>query len=176
MYKGMLFCFATLFAAASTAAQYDLRLESPIRSNTDLVSASFEASDCSGLISLEVNSQTIEISAENTHSTQGGGCLVKGIETQLQGGAIQVNITTQEGSDFYQEQYAVETNAPTLSLQASSVSVAEQQSLKLMFDVQDDVDVSYLDVDVVGVKASDIRNNGGVVNSDAVPRFLATLG
>ncbi|ASP40172.1 hypothetical protein CHH28_16470 [Bacterioplanes sanyensis] len=175
MFKG-LSCgiFLCAVAVTSIASQYDLRLDSPLRSPTDLVSVSFLAKDCENLTRLEVNSDDVEVSAENTHSIDGGGCVVKGIETHLSSGSIGVQVYRGSESDYYQENYSVETVAPSLALLGSSVSGSEgQQSLRLVFEAHDDTDIAYLDVDVSGVKASDIRNNGGVVNSDAVPPFLS---
>src|SRR5262249_14382676 len=77
----------------------------------------------------------------------------------------------------YGESFAVEKTAPTISFDGVSLSTLEgKQNLVVTVHAQDDTDISQVRFSVAGLRASDLRAAGGIVDAAKKQAFAATDG
>jgi len=80
------------------------------------------------------------------------------------------------GRQEYSESFVADNSAP--SLEVSSVSTtgnASAQSLVVVFEALDDIDISTLSVNLLGLRASDLRASAGVVERAEESAFARTI-
>jgi hypothetical protein len=92
--------------------------------------------------------------------------------------APQVSVTFADGStQVHNESFQVETNRPQLAFkQVQLADLDGQQHLILSAEASDDVDISYVSFSATGLRASDLRAAGGVVDRAREKAFAGTDG
>ena len=174
--SGLLALFST-----DVLSQYDLRLASPLGSNgqNEII---LRLADCSDVadatITSGVNARTFDYSEAQRVSENSQACEFSLLLPNSEMLDVSADVTRSDGLiDTHAESYVKETNAPDLGLSSVGVQSNENgQSLVVIFDVGDDVDISYLDVSISALRASDIRENEGIIEGAMSTAFAATDG
>ena len=74
-----------------------------------------------------------------------------------------------------QESYDYETNRPSISFESVSIEQAvDGQYLVAVVNADDDVDIKYVSFDILGLRASELRRVGGIVNEASKTAFAKT--
>ncbi|MBF0398160.1 MAG: hypothetical protein HQK78_15385, partial [Desulfobacterales bacterium] len=90
----------------------------------------------------------------------------------------QVTLQFSDGSNqVYTESFHIDKELPSLSFEAVNLSdIDKHQYLVVSAKAKDDVDISYVNFSVVGIRASDLRDAGGIVARARENAFAKTNG
>ncbi|MGR6871843.1 Ig-like domain-containing protein [Pseudomonas sp. HK3] len=170
--------FTLLLSTASYGLDVDIRLLSQLSSFETEKEFSVSVSDCTSLSHIEYNSVKYLVSDAIRLPSSQVGCQFLGLKKLM---ASQSQITldlveTNGAVETISESFILENEPPLLSLQSSSISIEPSQVVNLSFNVSDDTDVSYLSLSIQGLRVSDLRNAGGVVESVQSESFIDFSG
>lgn len=170
--------FALLLSVDSHGLDTDIRLSSQLSSFETEKEFSVSVSDCTKLAHIEHESAIYPVSDAIRLSNSQIGCQFVGL-TKLMADQSQISIDlvgTNGSVETISESFILENEAPLLNLLSSSVSVEPSQLVNLTFSTSDDTDLSYLKVSVQGLRVSDLRNAGGVVEAVKNESFIDFSG
>ncbi|WP_042143167.1 Ig-like domain-containing protein, partial [Pseudoalteromonas sp. '520P1 No. 412'] len=87
-------------------------------------------------------------------------------------------ITLKNGTQLnYTETFEIESNAPVFEYKGLSINDNDNaQSISVQFDSSDDIDIQYVAVDIVGFKASSLKNVGGIIDEVKPLAFANSQG
>ncbi len=183
--KGLLQFWITLACLgcagyAIAGIEVDIRSGRNITASSNRVSYIAAIADCSGVASISAAAGSFqnEFSVEETtrnYSTS-LGCQV-GFEADGPGLLQpQVTLTFRDGvTQTHAETFQVDTVQPSISLNNVALSLADgQQYLVVTVDVEEDTDLSYLSFSATGIRASDLRAAGGVVDKAKESAFASS--
>ncbi|MEY8252971.1 MAG: Ig-like domain-containing protein, partial [Colwellia sp.] len=170
--------FALLLSVGSHGLDTDIRLSSQLSSFETEKEFSLSVSDCTKLAHIEYDSAIYPVSDATRLSNSQVGCQFLGLKKVMANQSqITLDLVNTNGSvETVSESFILENEAPLLNLKSSSVSVEPAQVVNLAFSVSDDTDLSYLKVSVQGLRVSDLRNAGGVVEAVKSQLFVDFSG
>ncbi|WP_215426482.1 Ig-like domain-containing protein [Agarivorans albus] len=160
-------------------AQIDIRATSSLSDSNEQSSYSAVFSDCSSIAYIEAGSVNLrhafssnEVSAWSDSS---GRCQISFTLSGAEKYSPSVKIVRlDETETVHNEQFSNESNAPKIDVVGASISVDKDQYLTVTFNASDDTDLSRLEVNAIGLRASDIRQAGGVINEARKRSFAKT--
>ncbi|MBU2713739.1 Ig-like domain-containing protein, partial [Zooshikella harenae] len=169
--------FLVVFCATFVSAEnisFDLRTKGRLNASLNEIQYLLSVSDCTQIDSFSYQEKKIPIK-EATPSNQLGGCQVI-INATTANYDPNVTISYVDGSSqVYSEHFTIESQQPELSIKSISFQQGKDtQYLLVTLLSQDNVDITSVDLNVTGLKASELRNNGGVVQSAKEKAFLST--
>ncbi|HED52412.1 MAG TPA: hypothetical protein ENI83_02530, partial [Gammaproteobacteria bacterium] len=139
-------------------------------------------SDCTNLTSIELTNgglqstvlpnetdrvEALPLGCQISFTATGADRLNPGITLNNRDGSVQVHT----------EAFAVEANAPALTFDTVGLQLAnDQQHLITRVTAFDDTDISYIGFSVTGIRASELRAAGGVIDKARETAFAATRG
>jgi hypothetical protein len=171
----LVFVFCVLFWAfpfqgtACGESLVDIRVNGILASENIKTSYTLSINDCTELntISYSVGSVDGLLSTSDAKRIPGS---TSGCQVVIQGEGVdshdpQITLNFRDGSSqFHTENFKNEKNAPQLSFQDISFAYVDGlQKIITTAKVRDDVDISYVGFSIVGIRASDLRSNGGIV-------------
>ncbi|MGD8914005.1 MAG: Ig-like domain-containing protein, partial [Candidatus Thiodiazotropha sp.] len=167
---------------ATADVDIDIRVSGTINSNSDYVSYIASIENCSDLSSLQVSAGNFQDTFAPSETTRlqdtAAGCRLDFNGTGAGRYSPQVTLTFRDGaSQVHTESFYSEDNSPQLAFTGVSFQlIDEQQYLIVQADASDDVDVSYVEFSVVGLRASELRSAGGVVDDAKASAFADSNG
>ncbi|NOY70552.1 MAG: hypothetical protein GXP53_13885, partial [Deltaproteobacteria bacterium] len=180
------FAFISLICCGQSPAfadvGMDIRTAGPLVSNNTSIPYVVVIDDCTDVISvgLSAGDNSVEISVSDMERISdlpaGRGFVFTG--TGADRFSPYVTIHFRDGSlQTHSETFEAEDIKPSLSFREVGLSMADgRQFLVVSADAQDNVDISYLDFSVTGLRASALRAAGGVVERAREQAFAATDG
>ncbi|WP_198590469.1 Ig-like domain-containing protein, partial [Shewanella sp. 10N.286.52.B9] len=179
MLKGIFVLFFLLFSGVSFG-----QVQADIRSSGILLDQNTQnyilwVDDCSGVASVETQiSGSLQQITPSSDSQSNNSCQYQFTADENQYLSPSVNVNFKDGTtQLFTETFQKELVAPSIAL--SSVSVSEdgdEQILTISFIANDNIDLTYLGVDVTAFKASDLRSVGGIVEQVKSLAFASTSG
>jgi len=192
--KYLVFAAALLSLSQANATELDFRLGRSLN-DTGRNEVILRVSDCSAVTSVDLTSNgevlTLETTASRRIAESSVSCefpqpIPNSTALNVQATVTFSDLTTETISKTYLQ----ERNKPTLSLVSVGVPPvatteldgASQRKLVVQLDVMDDVDISYIDISASALRASDLRENDGLIelalpfafaSSDGVRRLYA---
>ncbi|ARU56628.1 hypothetical protein OLMES_2578 [Oleiphilus messinensis] len=173
-----------LLIAFNTALQasIDIRSASPINSSSESVSYITRISDCRNLIAIRVGDpssfETISPSEAAPISNNPSACEVPFKITGS--GKFEPNVSTTDTTgevQDYSEIFSVENTRPTMVVSRLAITELEgNQFLDIVLEVADNIDISFVSMEAVGVRASILRSSGGVVEKAKQQAFAHSEG
>lgn len=173
-------CLFWCLSASSGAS--DFRVSGALKeSNADQTNFIFTIDDCSSVSSVNVSvgsfSDKLDISEFRQVGLNSSAC-----ETLIQSDSGLISPSAEiffvdNSSGFHNENFYYEKNLPNLAFQEVSISrEGGQQQLVVHAEASDDVDLSYVGFSVSGIRASELRAAGGVVEIANKTAFASTNG
>ena len=161
------------FVQYSAAADFDIRLESRLSSYESDKGFSLSLKDCSS-VSYIIHDGKRYDTADAVRDGGGASCRFTDLSERFAAShTLEVDVYPFRGDKrTVSENFYYEDEAPGITLIQSGVSAGGQQEANLSFEINDNVDVSYISLEVLGLKASEIRNAGGVINAPGVQPFI----
>ncbi|MCU7944540.1 MAG: hypothetical protein KZQ87_17875, partial [Candidatus Thiodiazotropha sp. (ex Cardiolucina cf. quadrata)] len=164
--------------SASALEGFDIRAASPFTSQQTSSGYILSLSDCVELkdVRIDTGSELVSLLPADASGNPGSqfGCE---FSFNMEG-AVQyepaITASYIDGSTtLYSEHFSVETNKPSISLESIAVSEVDgKQFLVANLDASDDTDLSYLSIRLTGIRASDLRKSGGVIQKARESAFL----
>ncbi|MGD8940746.1 MAG: hypothetical protein PVJ72_15280, partial [Gammaproteobacteria bacterium] len=160
----------------------DIRTTQAIRSDAGTISYRAAIGDCTDLTSVQISAggtqETLEPSQASRVSSSPIAC-----EFAFNGvgdGSLnpQVTLNFRDAStQVYAESFQVENNDPSLTFDSVSLAeVAGTQQLIIQVTASDDTDLQYVSIAATGLRASDLRSAGGVVDKARQTAFASSQG
>jgi len=174
-----------LFVLATGVVQggeLDIRVNGPLSSGQSSISYTASVGQCDSAVSIQAgtdgNMKEYASQDVRTDLSQPSACL---LDFDVSGGSKfqpRIEVLRSSGeSDSHSELFSHESNEPELSLQGVDVSTTDgNQYLVVNLQASDDTDITYIGVNVAGVRASDIRSAGGVLNDARKNSYAKTDG
>lgn len=156
---------------AAAPVTLDIHTVVPLRDNPSAASYELSISDCSRLVALDVDlgGSTRTLGTSDLSRVPGGStaCTAR---FDLSGARLLQPAVTLHFNDGttqpYSEAFSVEQLAPELTFEGVALTnVGGEQHLNVTVTAHDNVDLSSVTFDVTGLKASDLRAVGGVVEA-----------
>lgn len=169
------------FAAWSAQPALDFRSNKNL-SNQGVASYTLAVDNCSHLAELQYSSgaQSVSLTASDANPNPQSplGCQFPIELSGAQKLNPSVSVTLIDGAEFsYQEQFIAEDTRPDLQFHEVAIeSTPQGQYLITSVVASDDTDISYIGFSVSGIRASDLRNAGGIVNKAKQSAFARTDG
>jgi len=169
-----------LAAPVLASPQLDVRVSAPLTPDFTRVEYEIRISDCALVQSLTLayGAEIIDVSPTDFTSVVGGGCFTRVIATGAGADRLAATVAFVDGTSLrHEETFHFETERPALSVGGVSVaSAGGGQQLIIELSASDDVDISHVDVQATGLRASDLRAAGGVVAKARGKAFAASEG
>lgn len=168
--------------AAAVDASVDIRTSGNLSSFSERSNYILSISDCSNLLSVEITAANdVKISAISDAVRRADIPLqcefpfyAEGLNRFTPSATL---LYSDQTTEVHQETFFIETTLPSIKFESVSLQMLEgQQYLTTTVTASDDVDVSYLGFNVSGIRASDLRNAGGVVSKALTNAFASTNG
>ncbi|HEX6929495.1 MAG TPA: Ig-like domain-containing protein, partial [Gammaproteobacteria bacterium] len=160
--------------------QLDVRVSAPLVPDFTRAEYEIRVTDCTRLQLLTVShgAEVLQIPPEELTAIVDGGCLARLVATGAGADRVSVSAAFNDGTSLqHEELFRFETERPALTIDDVSVTAtADGQQLIVTLNASDDVDISYLDVQATGLRASDLRAAGGVVAKARDKAFAASAG
>ncbi|HXK18398.1 MAG TPA: Ig-like domain-containing protein, partial [Polyangiaceae bacterium] len=163
------------------AVTLDIYTVVPLRDNPSAASYELAISDCTRVVSLDIDQGgSTRTLATSDFTRQPGSSSACSARFELSGARLlqpAVNLHFNDGSaQSYSESFAIEQAQPELTFEGVALTnVAGEQHLDVTVTAHDDVDLSAVTFDVVGLTASDLRAVGGVVEAARRNAFAKLL-
>ncbi|WP_435104212.1 Ig-like domain-containing protein [Arhodomonas sp. AD133] len=178
------FAALTFLVSASATADVvvDIRAASPLGADKERHEYVLRVSDCSDVTSMEVVAGATEsfdtTDAQQVSSDDSPACEVRFHGDGLPALTPSATVTYSDGStQHHSETFRSEDSRPTLGFgQAVIRSDESGQYLDVRVEAADDVDLRYVSFSLLGLRASDLRDAGGVVAEAATNAFAKTDG
>ena len=164
-------CFVPLFAYAD-----DIRVQSSLSPNQEKVVYELFIENCQDVVNISNNSSIESVDIVPVIDSSGHCSSSFEATSNLLNPSVTLNLIS-NSTQLVTESFAYETNKPSISL--NSISINQQgasQQLIVSLSASDDTDISYLKYDLVGIRASDLRSVGGVVDNAKAKAFATTSG
>ncbi len=164
--------------AAEGIPLLDIRVSSPLSTFQDTVDYVLAVSDCSTVRRVDVQFEDEVGSYIPTDAQRADiSSLACSFPFTLSGDQRtnpSVEVHSVDGSSVsYSESFAVEPNQPDLTFGSVGIEEIEgRQYVILQVEARDDIDLAYLSVAMTGLRASDLRSAGGVVEKAKESAFL----
>src|SRR5690554_5550426 len=186
MKYGYLGCWlAAGLLCVSTSVQsevlVDIRSQSPLRSSLDSAQYVARLSDCSRVVSVSVGADGANPIIPAEMQRVANDSLACEHRFTLEGPQKlnpELRILTTDGKiQTVQEQFNIENQLPSVSLEGVAITEQNgQQLLNIKVNAQDNVDISYVALDIKGIRASALRAAGGVIAKAAKTAFADSGG
>ncbi|MBN2671877.1 MAG: hypothetical protein JXX29_09390, partial [Deltaproteobacteria bacterium] len=185
---GFAFVFASIGGLIQTATadvSIDIRVNGILQAESNWTSYIVYVSDCSRVLSLnsyngeQTDVQTVENSIGVSDIADGCEFLIE--QSGEEHLSPQIELLFADGTtQSYEEYFSIESNAPELIFDESQgvalQQVNDSQMIILQFTAEDDVDLSYLSYEFTGLRGSDLRAAGGVIDVARKTAFAQTKG
>ncbi|MEJ2660091.1 MAG: Ig-like domain-containing protein, partial [Desulfobacteraceae bacterium] len=151
-------------------------------SSTDSVLYVVTIDNCTDVTSVSVNTgdATQKVSPADMEHVPGTATAYQYAYTMTGTGRYQPEVTvnfSDGSSQAHAETFHIEKSVPQLGFDAVRfASIDGQQHIIVSANAQDDVDITYVEFSVTGLRASDLRAAGGVVEQARKSAFAATQG
>ena len=179
-YRCLQLAFLLLPAIAYAEPELDIRVSSPLQSNESRVDYVLSVSDCTDLKAVLILDSNGEHSMAPTDATRVEGDS-QGCEFSftLEGNDRynpSVTISHIDGSsESYSEIFTWESIQPSIAIDRVAISEnGGEQSIALDLTADDNTDLAYLSIRITGIRASDLRRSGGVVQKAKDNAFIDT--
>ncbi|MGD8642354.1 MAG: hypothetical protein PVG89_17075, partial [Gammaproteobacteria bacterium] len=167
---------------ASAVVQVDIRSSETISEFRSSAAFVLSVSDCTDLTAVDVAAGSfianIPVSEATRVASDATACEFR--FTGSGSGYLNPQATLHfrdNTSQQYAEALQVETTRPTVALQGVSLAAVDnQQKLIVQVSVSEDTDLRFTSFSVLGLRASDLRASGGVVDKARQTAFAATNG
>ncbi len=173
------FIGATLLSSAAfSIGQIDIRANQVITNALQDVRYRVSVQDCTQLAAVSVNSQSLELANALRAPDESLRCEFDVLLSGSERFAPSVSATDIQGQSYtHSETFSVDQNRPTLEFDAVSITgTSQDQWLELHLSVSDDVDVSKVKAQLLGIRASVLAEAGGVVDVAARSAFANSDG
>ena len=146
--------------SAFAAVDVDIHVQSPLTPTTQIGNYYLSISDCTTVLKVTAGGSALTSTGDVGDSTTQKACsfpftVDSGTVNSPSAEIIFLDGTTKT----YAETIGYETNIPSVAV--ADVAVAQQngeQFASVTFNASDDVDIAYLEVELTGIRASDLRN------------------
>ena len=159
----------------------DIRSDGAL-SSTDNVGYVVTIDNCTSVTSVSVNTgdATQKVAPADMEHVPGTASAYQYAYTMTGAGRYQPEVTvnfSDGSSQAHTETFQIEKSAPQLDFDAVRfASIDNRQHIIVSANAQDDVDITYVEFSVTGLRASDLRAAGGVVEQARKSAFAATQG
>ncbi len=169
---------ASLIAWSSVYASVDLRINDPaVLNGSSEIQYTAAFSNCDDLISVSVGtSESVQSIELQDLILEGTSCAVSfSVDGDSRFSPLVEFRSRSTGLQTHGETFVFEQITPNLEfIDVQIVGEAADQSLIVNVRATDDTDISYLSFDVVGLRASDLRQAGGVIAEAKRSAFVST--
>jgi hypothetical protein len=181
-----LFCTVWLFclsaSAASAAVAVDIRANHIITTPMNGVSYTAAIDNCQNIARVDFSvggqTQTFDASDKLFNENALNGCLYT--LDVLGDNLLNPSVTllfSDNSEQVYSENFVVEQTPPQIEFNSVAIQSTDgQQFLISTVDASDNADIAYLEYSIVGIRASDLRSVGGVIELARPLAYAATQG
>lgn len=182
---GLLFLINAFLSSTfvlSAEINVDIRINGILDAQSETIPYLLSITDCSGMTAVEI---VAGATIQNLLPTEGERLekTAKGCVFKFNGegnGRLDPEVTLhlKDAAEIkHSENFSYENNLPDLEFESVSFSEQDQQQfLNVLVNVKDDVDMRFVAFNVMGIRASDLRAVGGVLELAKEKAFVTTEG
>ncbi len=170
----------TLLAGKAVAGSptFDIHTQSPLSEGSDSAGYLLSVSDCTSILGVTAGGNVMTPAESIRDASHPNAC---SFPFTADGNAVfqpSVDVAFLDGnSQTYSETLSYESHSPDVSIAEIGVAADDGgQFATLTLTASDDTDISYVSVELTGLRASDLRRFGGVVEKAANSAFVETNG
>ncbi|MCW9016562.1 MAG: Ig-like domain-containing protein, partial [Kangiellaceae bacterium] len=177
--KGFLGASALFFSAlfSNGLGAVDIRINQKLDDDTPRVSYTISVDDCQQLTKVEYlaadGTQVLSSADQLPSAASNNGCEFVVTDVSATRFSPSVNLSFNDGTVIaHSESFTSDNNNPSIELDGVAIeNSGEKQFLVAEFNAEDDVDIRYIGYKVVGIRASQLRSVGGVVEKASEMAF-----
>ncbi|MEJ2063568.1 MAG: Ig-like domain-containing protein [Reinekea sp.] len=158
--------------------QIDIRANQILTESLQDVRYRISVERCPEIADVSINGKSLSLSEAIRTVEMGNRCEFDVLLSGQGRFAPSVTVTDINGQSVsHHESFSVESNLPSLEFNSVSITgTSQDQWLELHLNANDDVDITSVSVDVLGLRASVLAEVGGVVDDAANSAFASTNG